>query len=436
MQEATGPRRLAKARRRYPRLSAGVLLSAPMALLLFTAACGGSDDGGDSGGSPTTAASGSADALGAVNKATGAPVKIGIVSDGKTPALDNTVQFEVAEATVKWLNEHRGGLGGRPIEIVKCDTQGDPAKGTDCGNQLVEQDVVAVAVGESSVGDAVAKPLADADIPAMFYGLTTPDILKDPTIYSVSDPNFAIQQLPIASAQQAKAKKVVSVVIDVPAILPSVQDVAPGLMKAAGLDYQLIRIPPGTADMTAQLQAATTGGPSVAFVIGNDAFCISAFNGLRQVGFDGPISAISQCMTDATRKAVSGSILKGMTVAAAFPVGGDDPSTALYNSVISTYGKNIDPSATVGRGMFVTLAGLMTATDGVKGDITPATVNAAIKAMPEKELPGAGGLRFRCNGKAYPESPSVCTRGGLTTTLDDKGEPTGFKVQANTPIPD
>ncbi|WP_018504332.1 ABC transporter substrate-binding protein [Parafrankia discariae] len=402
----------------------------PVALLTFTAACGSDSD------STTPNPPANTDALGPVNKAAGTPVKIGIISDGQSVALDNSIQFDVADAAVKWLNEHRGGIAGRPIQLVTCETQGDPGKGTDCGNQMIEQDVVAVAIGESGVGDAVAKPLTDADVPAMFYGLTSPALLSDPTTFTVSDPNFAIQQLPIAIAKREHLKKVTSVVIDVPAVLPSVQETAPKLMKAAGLEYSLIRVPPGTADMTAQLQRVTSGTPGVVFVVGNDSFCISAFNGLRAVGYDGSISAVSQCVTDATRKAVPSDVLKGMTIAASMPSGGDDPSTVLYNAVLEAYGKGIDPSSSVGRGMFVTFAGLVTALEGVKGDITPASATAAIKAMPEKELPGGGGLTFRCNGKASPETPAVCIRGGLTTTLDGDGQPTAFKVLGNSPIPD
>ncbi|MEX5636833.1 ABC transporter substrate-binding protein [Parafrankia sp. FMc2] len=421
------------AARRHRRRSASMLLVGSLTLLVSAAACGSDDDGSEPGPVDSSAA---ASALGPVRAAAGEPVKIGIVSDGRSAAIDNSVQFDVAEATAKYLNEHRGGIGGRPVELVTCETQADPAKATDCGNQMIENDVVAVAVGESGVGDSVWEPLAAADVPVMLYGATNPTVLSDPTTFTVSDPNFGIQQLPIAIAKAEKLSKVTSVVIDVPALLHNVEEVAPRLMEEAGLDYQLVRVPPGTADMTPQLQGVVGDEPSMAFVVGNDSFCISAFNGLKAVGYDGPISAISQCITDATRDAVPGDVLDGMTVAASMPTGGDDPSTVLYNAVLETYGKDIDASSSTGRGMFVTFAGLAVALEGITGDVTPATAATAISSMPEKELPGAGGLRFRCNGKAFPETPAVCVRGGLTTVLDNEGQSTAFKVVASSPIPD
>ena len=52
--------------------------------------------------------------------------------------------------------------------------------------------------------------------------------------------------------------------------------------------------------MTSQMQQVVDSGAGVVHVIGNDAFCISAFNGLQAVGYDGEITTISQCITDTT----------------------------------------------------------------------------------------------------------------------------------------
>ena len=223
----------------------------------------------------------------------------------------------MADATAKWLNEHKSGIGGRPIELVTCETQADPARGADCGNQMVEEDVVAVAVGESAVAESVWQPLADANIPAMFFGAGGPALLADTeSTFTLGDPTFGTLQLPIGLAKEKGADKVTAVVIDVPAALHNAQEVAPGLFEEAGIDYELVTVPPGTADMTPQMQSVADGDPGVVFVVGNDSFCISAFNGLKAVGYDGVISGISQCVTDATRDAVPADVLDGMVVAA------------------------------------------------------------------------------------------------------------------------
>ncbi len=155
--------------------------------------------------------------------------------------------------------------------------------------------------------------------------------------------------LPVGLAEKKGVDKVTLVVIDVPAALDVPQNLAPKAFKDAGIEYELVRVPPGTADMTPQMQSAVAGHPGIVFVVGNDSFCISAFNGLRAVGYDGQISAISQCITDATRKAVSSDILSGMVVATLAPAGGTDPSAVLYQTAMETYGDDIDISSTTGR---------------------------------------------------------------------------------------
>jgi len=176
------------------------------------------------------------------------------------------------------------------------------------------------------------------------------------------------------------------------------------------------------------MQQVVDGDPGVVQVVGNDTFCIGAFQGLQAVGFDGAVSTIAQCVTDATRQAVAADFLEGMVVSATAPVGVDSPSTRLYEAVVQTYGDDVDISRITGMNVFITVAGFATALEGISGEITPASMTAAIKAMPETELPGSGGLTFRCDGEAVPSAPAVCMRGGLVTVLDENGEPGSYET--------
>src|SRR5688572_12022111 len=62
--------------------------------------------------------------LGTKNAAKGTPVTIGVISNGKTPTVDQSDEKIVAAATAKWINEFQGGLGGRPMEIKVCEDAG------------------------------------------------------------------------------------------------------------------------------------------------------------------------------------------------------------------------------------------------------------------------------------------------------------------------
>jgi branched-chain amino acid transport system substrate-binding protein len=63
------------------------------------------------------------------------------------------------------------------------------------------------------------------------------------------------------------------------------------------------------------------------------------------------------------------------------------------------------------------LLSLVNAAKGLKGAVTPASVNAAIKSAVNVPLPAGDGLTFTCNGKAIAGLTAVCSGGGLVETV-------------------
>src|SRR5262245_28974443 len=409
-------------------------------LLVALAACGGGSNGkSDDDASPSGAGAQSAEELlGPQQPASGEPVRIGLVSDGQTQAFDARDEVHAAQATVEWWNERRGGIAGRPIELVTCETGGDPAGGTDCANQMVEDDVVAVAIGQSTVPDAIWEPLHEAAIPTMFFQTNGDAILDDPaTSFTISNPLTTAFGLPISVAKDSHADKVAFVVIDVPVATSLFEQLGPKILGNAGLDYEMVKVPLGTPDMTSQMRQVVEDGAGVVQVVGNDSFCIAAFQGLAAAGYDGKITAVSQCITDATREALPDG-LDGMYVTSGVALGApDDPSFQQYEAVMDTYGQDVaDVDNNVPMVGYTVMAALATSLDGISGDITPATVAQAIKAMPAAELPGGGGVTFRCGGSALATMPGVCSNQWLRTALDAHGQPTSYEAVDSTDILD
>jgi branched-chain amino acid transport system substrate-binding protein len=404
------------------------------ALLVAATACG--DDGNSGDGSEAAAGVDVQELLGPENQATGDPVRIGMVSDGATQAFDSTDELRAAEATAEYWNTHRGGVSGHPIEVVTCETGGDPAGATDCANQMVEEDVVAVALSQSAVGTLVWEPLHAAGVPTMWFSTTGQEILLDQESSFVLINPLTLFGLPVSVAESEGADKIVFVTIDVPEAIQGIEALAPTILPDAGLDYDVVPIPPGTADMTSQMQQVVAGDPGVVHISGNDAFCIAALNGLNAVGYDGPVTTLTQCITDATREAVPGDVLQGTFIGSTAALGAtDDPTFQLYEAVIDAFGDDVeDVNKFTSMGGYVAMASLLTSLDGISGDVTPQAVVATIKAMPETELPGGGGLTFRCGGSAIDLAPAVCSNEWLRTTLDAEGRPTTYEVVDSTDI--
>src|SRR4029450_4981960 len=158
----------------------------------------------------------------------------------------------------------------RPTRLVTCEPGGDPAGATDCANQMVEDDVVAVAQSQSAVGDSLWEPLHAAGIPTMSFQTSSQGaLLDDQTSFAIVNPLTTLFGLPITVARDEGADKVAFVLIDVPQAVQALETLGPPIMDQAGLDYDVFRVPPGTADMTSQMQQVVDSGAGVVQGNGN-----------------------------------------------------------------------------------------------------------------------------------------------------------------------
>jgi branched-chain amino acid transport system substrate-binding protein len=303
---------------------------------------------------------------------------------------------------------------------------------------MIRDGVAAVVIGSNGVIETSWRILHDAGIPVINSAATNEALLEDASsTFIVNDPIAQVVDLPAAVAKDKHAKKVSVIVVDLPIATDTYKGTTPDRFEQDGLDLKVVPIPLGTNDMTPQAQTIATNNPDgLVSIVGPDIFCIPALNGLRAVGFRGSIFMISQCLTDATRKAVPGDALKGIVTVSLAPIGdAADPSMRQYQAVLEAYAKsNVDASDLVGLMVFQTLGALAVGTQGLQGDVTPAAVTVALKAMPNAVLPGSGGRHFRCNGQASPERPAVCSTSVLAATLDAHGEPTSYAVENDAAI--
>ena len=93
---------------------------------------------------------------GAAAKPTGTPIKLMTIFE-KSAGIGNPDTADGAIAAAKAITK-AGGLGGRPVQVIVCDTANDPNKAADCGRQAVDQGVAAM-VGNLSIYSAQFMPL-------------------------------------------------------------------------------------------------------------------------------------------------------------------------------------------------------------------------------------------------------------------------------------
>lgn len=98
------------------------------------------------------------------NAATGDPIKVGQIVPIEAPGLGSVTYAESTVASVKAFND-RGGVNGRPLELLQCDSKGDPNTEVDCVNKMISDGAVAtLADFTPASAEASSKLLFDAGI--------------------------------------------------------------------------------------------------------------------------------------------------------------------------------------------------------------------------------------------------------------------------------
>ena len=400
------------------RLLAVTLLSA--ALTAGMVACSSDDDSGNSAAEPSANES----ILGTPNKATGTPVTIGFISEGKSQSIDVSDEIRGAKAAATYANDYLGGIGGHPIEVKSCEALAQPAVATDCANQMVQAKVAAVVGPTPGELDSILDVLAPAGIPFIVHSGTTQKGLSTPGLFSLTN-GTAYFGIAATEAKKAGYKDTVAVSIGVPAAEGPTKQIGGLIWGNAGVGYNVVGIPPGTADMTPQISSAGADADNF-FVLGNDSFCTSAFKAIKTTKPNAPIFAIDRCVTIGGGSSIPNGY-EGINVATPLDLSPDAPDSQLYSAILAKYGDGAKFGQLSSAG-YAPMLGMIKALNAAKlTDPTQQTVMESIKTAPPTEYPLTNGIMFQCNGKQIPISPNICSADGILAKATKDGSLTDFE---------
>jgi branched-chain amino acid transport system substrate-binding protein len=355
---------------------------------LVVSACG-SDDGGGGG---------SAD-LGEKNEAAGDPIKIGLfnVEGGSSVSLPAIGDAQVA--VIEYANEYLGGLGGRPIEYVRCGDKADGASATACGNQFVSENVVAVVVGQAANSDLLIPILNEAGIVYFGPGINGAAETQTPGLYFVGSGFLGTIAAWAAYAEEQAYDKFAIFLVDNPQATGTVNALGGSLFTAAGAELVLGIIPQGTADASSQVQATLAQEPDAVAIVGDDVVCQAVLNGLITAGNTLPTIVIAPCLSDSIFESLGEDALDGMMIFGGTDLDSDEPEIALYRAVMSTYAPDIDSGGLTTGGYLGTLAFIraVNAAGALEGDVTADTIRAALDKAVNIPTPLGNGSTFSCD---------------------------------------
>jgi branched-chain amino acid transport system substrate-binding protein len=369
----------------------------------------------------TVFATGSGAATGTTGKATGSPITIGFIANEGGSAISLPEVTSAAVAAVKYANASLNGMGGHVIKLDICKEQEDDASATKCANQMVEDKVSAVVIGISAEGAVMVPPITAAGIPyTSISGTSAQEFTGSPVFLTTA----SLPGLLGGAATQAKNKgykKVVFMAGDNGTLVAGLKAIAKPFFDTAGIDFDVVGIPIGTADASAQVTTALSGGTNAVMVISDETTCIAAIKGMKTVGSSAALWTIPTCTSAAVQKAVPGALNKAFIFTNADPTS-KDPEAKLYRKVMKQYAPKVPSNSDATYG-YQSMMALIYAAANIT-DTTPAAITAALQNAKDVTTPAGHGVKFTCGGTAYPDNSlfkNFCSNQELVTQL--KGNP-------------
>jgi branched-chain amino acid transport system substrate-binding protein len=221
---------------------------------LLAAAC-------SSTSSTSSAAAGSAAAA-----LSGTPVTVGVIYTADNQA-GNAPGIQVgASAAADYVNSQLGGINGHPVKVLACNGMNAPESDTACATKFVNSGVVDV-VGLDGLWGTNGQPIVAK---AGIINQTTPLSAGEFT----GATSFPFDGGPAAGAGAVASyvlskgwKSVACVYLDLASIEPGCDQSFADPLKAAGVKYVSVAVPPTATDFSQYAQAATADKPQAILML-------------------------------------------------------------------------------------------------------------------------------------------------------------------------
>jgi branched-chain amino acid transport system substrate-binding protein len=405
----------------------GALLALSLAAVA-AAGCGSSSDDSKTTtaaakpASTTAAAAPAADALGTAKKASGKPIVLGLLNLESGPVTFPEYR-QAAEVAVKYINDYKGGIGGRPVELASCATDGQPATSGRCAGQIADKNPTAI-LGGADTGAPGAFPVYKRKDLAYMGGIPfTPVESNAPNavqFYSVSvgdnaaTVQYAVKELGVKKASVIYTDDSQGKATGLGVIVPA--------FKAAGADAKAIPVSPSAADLSSAAAAAISSGPDAVYVNTPNA-CPAVLKALKAVGYSGKIMGIDPCTSPPALKA-AGDAAEGLYFAQPFEsLDSGSKDANLMLAAIGKYGGKDIALDSIAQAGFSSVMNVQAQLDGIS-DLTSKSILAAFKdGQPH---PNFLAHEYTCDGKQLAGNTAVCNtyqlikqiKGGKVTTVD------------------
>ncbi len=354
------------------------------------------------------------------------PVKIGWVNnEGGSIAPIGETSTKAADLAVQYINEHTGGIGGHPLELVKCFVKNAEEEGLACAQQFLnDPSINVISYGGVSVGsDTIASTLAGAK-PVIMAFANNPSDQTNPNTWTLfgSGP-FALYGWGEFARSYMHAKTNAVIHPQAPGFTEIAQAVKEA-SDAAGVKSTIVGFDPNATDLVGALTAAGAQDADMISPMVVGPTCLAFERGLVQLGIDvGKVVSLPQCTDGSLREQYTGGdfpkFIYGIAQGGDAYVPDSEPSGAKFIEVLTEYGQQdsaLDPWYPATFSQILTIAQFMNAI-GVD-NLTPEAITDQVSHFKGPLL--LGPPIIQC-GKYPKVAPAVCADGDYFFNYEGDG---------------
>jgi ABC-type branched-subunit amino acid transport system substrate-binding protein len=349
-----------------------VPLLAAVAVAVVVTACGST-----SSSSTTSAAGAGATSSSSSSSAasSGGTIKVMTLAIVGSPVASYPEVQQDAAAAVTAINK-AGGINGKKVVDIFCNSKGDPNQALTCARQGVQDHVVA-AVGDIDLFDSETTPIfAAAGIPVIGeWSDGDPSDASSPDSYPLNSGSFGGYPTTAYAMKAMGIKKVAVVSLDLPIALTQAA-VAQKTIAALGLTFGgLIKVPTeGVTDYSPYAQQLkSSGATGVIEYVGP-----AAFTGLQKA-----YSALGVNPTTGVCE-ICGESSNGLLLGGPYPAATDtsNPGIAAFNSELVADGQSriapTDINVYSGLNTWLAMHGVADLAKTISGSVTAASLKQAL----------------------------------------------------------
>ena len=314
-----------------------------------------------------------------------------------------------ASLAVDYVNQHLGGVGGHPVQLVPCFIKSAEEEGTTCGQKFVnDKRIAVVAEGAVATGAQSLHATIGAKKPIVTGVAITPvnGASKTGVVLFGDGPHIL---LPFGNYAKniLHAKTAAVVYPNAPGVAESGQVIAKGL-KDAGIATKQVGYTQGQSDLTAPLLAAGAATADFIAPYGSATDCANQAKALKQLGITDSKKIVTAplCLNQVVIDALGDWALWTYAIASSLYGDPTDKGMPAYDAVIKMYKAQAnapDPWHIVAFSELLTTVRFLNEARAT-GAITPARVLAKAKAF--KGPLALGPPKLVC-GK-YKDAPAIC----------------------------